>query len=189
MSRRHPSRREAEAFLIELPPLSVYLDSLRGFIRGIIRKGYLFTWKWLVHCQGKQLCEKCFAFLFNRDLLCKKRICSLERKLFPVRMDHILKRLLFPKSLWYMMCMLFLPRHVAELAPPHSHFVPMILSSDIRKHFTGIECDQLQRLENKNNDNMSFGTTLDDLTTIASSYPSTRGKVFTNITWVSCTDA
>ena len=52
----------------------------------------------------------------------------------------------------------------------------MILSSDIRKHFTGIECDQLRRLENKTNDNMSFGTTLDDLTTVASSYPSTRGE-------------
>ena len=72
-------------------------------------------------------------------------------------------------------------RHVAELAPPHSHFVPMILSSDIRKHFTGIECDQLRRLENKNNDNMSFGTTLDDLTTVASSYPSTRGKYFITV--------
>ena len=53
----------------------------------------------------------------------------------------------------------------------------MVLSSDIRKHFSGIESDQLRRLENNNKaDSISFGTTLDDLTTVASSYPSTRGE-------------
>ncbi|KAH3776827.1 hypothetical protein DPMN_178260 [Dreissena polymorpha] len=66
--------------------------------------------------------------------------------------------------------------HVAEAAPAHSHFVPMVLQSDIRNHFTGYECDQMRKLENGiQRDNMSFGTTLDDLTTVASSYPSTRG--------------
>ena len=66
-------------------------------------------------------------------------------------------------------------RHVAEAAPPHSHFIPMVLQSDIRKQFTGFECDQMRKLENPPQDMMSFGTNLDDLTTVASSYPSTRG--------------
>ncbi|KAL4235107.1 Integrator complex subunit 8 [Mactra antiquata] len=65
--------------------------------------------------------------------------------------------------------------HVAEAAPSHSHFIPMVLQSDIRQHFTGYECDQMRKLEDGNKfDPMSFGNTLDDLTTVASSYPSTR---------------
>ncbi|XP_052817702.1 integrator complex subunit 8-like [Mya arenaria] len=69
--------------------------------------------------------------------------------------------------------------HVAEAAPSHSHFVPMVLQSDIRNHFTGYECDQLRKLEQGTKDNMSFSTTLDDLTTVASSYPSTRDSSVT----------
>ncbi|XP_052232810.1 integrator complex subunit 8-like isoform X2 [Dreissena polymorpha] len=72
--------------------------------------------------------------------------------------------------------------HVAEAAPAHSHFVPMVLQSDIRNHFTGYECDQMRKLENGiQRDNMSFGTTLDDLTTVASSYPSTRDSSVTMV--------
>lgn len=69
--------------------------------------------------------------------------------------------------------------HVAEAAPPHSHFIPMVLQSEIRNHFTGYECDQMRKLENGNKDHMSFGTTLDDLTTVASSYPSSRDSSVT----------